>query len=189
MICPAYFKMIDILMGISTGRPYTQLDLTEYDIIESVTSALAQTVYCVLDQEAEYTFYHRDETMAERAESRRHWDCVQCAMGPIIVSKVEDELSSQISDILDDCWDYAAFITSIIEWSDLNDNTSPAIQFYHKLIALRDDVTSHSSFAMPYVFSWFSQDMTQQLTDAGYFGSDVPRMQLNKIPEEYRIPF
>lgn len=190
MICPEYYRTIDILMGISTGRPYTSLDLTEVDIVEFLISGLYECTRAALQTHAPKTFYEFSETREERADAQFEWDRQCYYILAQVVADVEDSMTEVLDRLFDinNCWDYMTLVDQLLAWSDLSKKDSPILQFYHKLIKERDS-NDHSSFAIPYVFGEFVNDLTNQLTDAGYFGTGIPRVSLKDIPWKYKIPF
>lgn len=62
----------------------------------------------------------------------------------------------------------------IVKTSDLNNPDSPAIQLFHKMLMLRDDI-DQPSYMMRYYFKYFVSEYNDLLTESGYYGSNIKR--------------
>lgn len=184
MICPEYFYLVDHLMN----HCKIDVDLTEVDIVEFLISAMSEAASIRLASEYPETFYSYSSSMVERSEAQMHWDKTCYYKIGNLCAQITDDMSEAIEKFLTDYWDYPNLLDTMLDYSDLGNKNSPAIQYYHKLIEQRDS-NLHPSFALPYIFGYFVKDLTDLLTDRGYFGTGIPRVEIAKIPDEFRIPF
>lgn len=170
---------LELIYQLVNGDYDLALDPIHVDVVETMASVLSEGIWRFLRYVEPGSFFDSWELYYDDKnafyDDADYWKDYYC---PEEVPEYGVECQRLIDNLItqffgkSESWE--SICKLIVKTSDLNNPDSPAIQLFHKMLMLRDDI-DQPSYMMRYYFKYFVSEYNDLLTESGYYGSNIKR--------------